>query len=261
MTTDSQHPPWTPGNPGTRWMATLFLLPVAIWSFMGASLIGVVAALSSSFRNRHYVRWVRIWGRLPLLLSGVRLEVHGEERVREPEPRIIVFNHVSLLDLFVLASLCPPRALVIYKKEFGRVPGLGRALRDLGMIPVDRENLEAALASMSEAARRIYDENATCLIAPEGTRSREGGLQKFKKGAFHLAAEYDIPMVPMIMRGIEEVLPMGSIVCRRGVVRVDYLPAIDTKDWRRDRLRVHMKEVRDLFLEYVPSDKEVAGGR
>jgi putative phosphoserine phosphatase/1-acylglycerol-3-phosphate O-acyltransferase len=160
----------------------------------------------------------------------------------------------------VLASLCPPGALVLYKKEFEKVPGLGHALHSLGMIPVDRENLEAAVASVAEAARRIKEEGATCMIAPEGTRSRKGGLQKFKMGAFHLASEYGIPIVPMIMRGIDRVLPMGCLIVRSGVVRVDFLEPIDTSEWDRERLREHSREVRALFLEYLPSEKELARG-
>jgi len=168
---------------------------------------------------------------------------------------LVLFNHVSLLDLFVLAALCPPGALVLYKKEFRKVPGLGHALRNLGMIPVDRENLEAAVASVAEAGRRIKEEGATCLIAPEGTRSRKGGLQRFKMGAFHLASEYGIPIVPMIMRGIDRVLPMGSLIVRSGVVRVDFLHPIDTSSWERENLREHSRDMRDLFLEYLPAEE------
>jgi 1-acyl-sn-glycerol-3-phosphate acyltransferase len=235
------------------WRGVLFCLPLVIWTLAGAALIGLVAALSRRFRERGYVRWVRAWGRVPLALSGATLEVHGREHLELPGAKLVLFNHVSLLDLFVCAALCPERVLVLYKKEFDRIPGLGHALRNLGMIPVDRGNLEAAIESVSEAGRRIVAEEATCMMAPEGTRSRRGGLQPFKKGAFHLAAEHSIPIVPMIMRGIESVLPMGSFLLRSGHVRVDFLPPIDTRGWSRQTVQRHADEVRARFLELLPA--------
>lgn len=240
----------------SKWRGVLFFLPLAIWSLAGAGLIGLLAMVSKSFRAGGYVRWVRAWGRVPLALCGVELEVHGVEHREEPGPKLLLFNHVSLLDLYVLSALCPPRALVLYKREFERIPGLGAAFRNLGMIPVDRTNLEAAIASVSEAGRRIRKESANCFMAPEGTRSRRGGLQRFKLGPFHLASKHGIPVVPLIMRGIEEVLPMGAFVIRSGRVRVDYLAPIDTSQWKQETVRDHAREVRELFLQYLPAEED-----
>lgn len=252
----------TPAEPprASAWRGVLFFLPILLWTLAGAGAIGLAAALSARFRDGGYVRWVRTWGRVPLRLCGATVEVHGREHIEGPGPRLVLFNHVSLLDLYVLASLCPERALVLYKKEFGRVPGMGSAFRNLGMIPVDRTNLEAAISSVTEAGRRIVDEGATCVMAPEGTRSRRGGLQRFKMGAFHLAAEHSIPIVPLIMRGIESVLPMGSFLLRSGHVRVDLLPPIDTRDWERERVHEHAAELRELFLGYLPAAPEAKAG-
>jgi 1-acyl-sn-glycerol-3-phosphate acyltransferase len=239
------------GSP-TAWRGILFWVPIFLWTLGGAGVIGIAAALSPSFRGGGYVHWVRRWGRVPLWMCGASVEVHGREHAEGPGPRLLLFNHVSLLDLYMVAALCPERALVLYKKEFARIPGLGLALRHLGMIPVDRTNREAAIKSITEAGRRILAERATCVMAPEGTRSREGGLQRFKMGAFHLAAEHSIPIVPMIMRGIESILPMGSFLLRNGHARVDLLPPIDTSGWKREQVHEHAEELRALFLEYLP---------
>ena len=75
-------------EPGGRWRGVLFLLPITVWSLLGAGLIGLGAAFSKSFRERGYVRWIRIWGRVPLILVGVKLEVHGREHVQETAPRL-----------------------------------------------------------------------------------------------------------------------------------------------------------------------------
>ncbi len=239
--------------PGARWRGFVFFLPLLLWVLAGAGLIGIAAACSKHFREKGYGRWVRIWGRVPLIFCGIKLEIHGAQHVQGKGAKLVLFNHVSQLDLFVLASLCPDGAVVMYKKEFESMPGLGSAMRNLGMIPVDRSDLVSAIASVSTAGKRILEEDAPCFIAPEGTRSRVGGLQSFKKGAFHLAAEHGIPVVPMVLRGIGELLPMGGYFPRSGVIRVDYLDPIDTSEWDSNRVRKHVKEVRDLFLEYVPA--------
>ncbi|MCB9916004.1 MAG: 1-acyl-sn-glycerol-3-phosphate acyltransferase [Planctomycetes bacterium] len=240
------------GATGGRWRGALLLLPLGLFAIVVAGLVGVPAAVSRRFRERGFRPIVRAWGRWPLRALGIRLDVHGLEHLEAPGPRLLLFNHVSLLDLFVLAALCPRRPVVLYKKEFRRIPGLGLALANMGMIPVDRRDHEAALRSVAEAGARLRANEATVMMAPEGTRSRAGGLQEFKLGAFHLAAQTGVPVVPMILRGIDEVLPMGSFVARPGVVRVDLLPPLDTRGWQSAEVRRHAREVRELFLRYLP---------
>lgn len=252
MGTRGEHREGAFGATGGRWRAVLLLLPLAVFVIGLAGLIGLLGALSASFRERGFLPVVRAWGRVPLWALGIKLDVHGLEHRDSPGAKIVLFNHVSVLDLFVLSALSPKRPLVLYKKEFERVPGLGRALSGLGMIPVDRSNHEAALASVEAARTQLAAEtDAAVMIAPEGTRSRLGGLQEFKLGAFHLAASTGVPIVPLIMRGIDSVLPMGSLLARSGVVRVDFLPPIPTKDWSSEEVREHAREVREVFLEYL----------
>lgn len=236
---------------GSVWRSLLFFLPIVLWTLGTAGVIAVVAALLPSFRRSGFVPWARLWGRVPLALCGVRLEVHGAERLEESGGRIVIFNHTSLLDIYVLAATLPRDSVVLYKKEFSRVPGLGGALRSLGMIPVDRSDHGAAVRSLAEAGRRIRDEEANCLMAPEGTRSRLGGLQNFKLGAFHLAAEHGIPLVPMIARGVERAMPMGAMLVCSGTVRVDFLEPITTTSWTKEDVRQRAREVRERFLEFL----------
>ncbi|MHC4838755.1 MAG: lysophospholipid acyltransferase family protein, partial [Planctomycetota bacterium] len=88
-------------------------------------------------------------------------------------------------------------------------------------------------------------------IAPEGTRSRKGGLQRFKMGAFHLALQTGAPIVPSIMRGVAELNPMGSLIVRSGTVRIDFLEPIRPDGWTRQELHRHAEEVRAVFLRYL----------
>jgi putative phosphoserine phosphatase/1-acylglycerol-3-phosphate O-acyltransferase len=238
--------------PGGRWRGFIAFLPMVVWFFGGAGLIAISAAVSKNFRTRGYGKWIRLWGRVPLICVGIKLEVHGRENLERPGAKLVLFNHLSQLDLFILASMCTDGSLVLYKKEFDKLPGIGSALRNLGMIPVDRKDLVSAIASVTTAGQRILQNGADCFIAPEGTRSRDGKLQPFKKGAFHLAASHGIPIVPMVMRGVDKLFPMGLYIPRSGTVRVDYLEPIDTSEWDTFGVRKYIKDVRDIYLQYVP---------
>ncbi len=239
------------GATGGWWRGAVLFLPLAAWMLGVAGLVGLMAALSRSFRERGFLPWVRAWGRVPLWLLGIRLDVHGLEHRDAPGPKLLLFNHVSVLDMFVLSALCPERPIVLYKKEFERIPGLGMALAQMGMIAVDRSDHGAAIASVSSAGERIQAEGGAVMMAPEGTRSRRGGLQRFKLGAFHLATQTGVPIVPEIMRGISSVLPMGSHFARSGVIRVDFLPPIETEAWQPEEVRAHAEQVREVFLRYL----------
>lgn len=243
---------WQPPPPGARLRGALLLAPVALLLVISASLVGLGAlALRGPFRRR-VAPLARLWGRFALAAFGVRLETSGREHIAGAAARIVLFNHVSLLDVFVLAATSPDRPVFVYKREFHRIPGVGLALRALGMIPIDRSDRESAIASLRAAGERIRRHGETVLMAPEGTRSRPGGLLPFKLGPFHLAVETRVPIVPMILRGVAEVMPLGTLLVRPGVVRVDWPPPIDTSEWSHERVREHAESTRALMLRYLP---------
>jgi 1-acyl-sn-glycerol-3-phosphate acyltransferase len=230
----------------------LVLLPLTIlWAILGALFIAIVATVFSSWFKRKGWWMVRMWGRVPLWWHGIRLVVTCGERAHAPGAKLLLFNHVSVADLLVLASVSPDSAVVIYKQEFHKIPGIGHALKALGCIPVDRRNKESALASMAAAADRVRETEAAVMMAPEGTRSRKGGLQEFKLGAFHLAIQTGAPLVPLIMRGIEQVSPMGSPLIGSGVIAVDFLDPISVEGLERKDVRDLATRPRAVFLEYL----------
>ncbi|KAA3606042.1 MAG: 1-acyl-sn-glycerol-3-phosphate acyltransferase [Planctomycetota bacterium] len=236
---------------GSNWRSIVFLLPIYLYAFV-VPFIGILWSLISlrHFRrnSRGIVRW---WGKVPLWLWGVKLEVHGAEKLETPGAKILAFNHVALLDLWVLTAVWPPRASALYKIEFHSIPIWGRALRALDLIAVDRRNRERGIQSIRQAAEHVRKREAIVLIAPEGTRSRKGGLQKFKTGPFHLAVASQAPLIPMVLRGVEQLNPMGKFLIRSGKIRIDFLDPISTEDWKSQTVRAHAQEVRQVFLEYL----------
>ena len=238
-------------RPGSAWRGILFGLPVLLYFLVGTAIVGLAALLRPNLFRRRGHAWIRLLGAVPLKILGVRVETNGLTWRDLPGPKIVLFNHVSLLDLLTVASVCPQNLVVIYKQELGRIPGLVWGLRGTGMIPVDRSDHDRALQSMQHAHRRLEDRRETLLMAPEGTRSRAGGLQRFKLGAFHMAATMKIPIIALVQRGVPEILPMGSFLVRSGRVRIDFLPPVDTSTWSVETVREHADEVRQLYLKYL----------
>lgn len=237
---------------GSRLRGALALLPAALFFFGYPACAIVYSALAPRrFEQRRY-GILRRYGRGMLRILGVRIEQHGAERLHAPGPKVVMFNHVSLLDLFVLPAVWPDGGTALYKEEFHRIPIIGRAMRRMGFIAVDRGNFERARASLDQAAQAIRARGVAVFIAPEGTRSRRGGLQEFKMGPFHLAMGTRAPVVPMVTRGIDQLLPMGSWLVRPGTVRIDYLEPVATADWSREQLKTLAEGMRSRFLRYLP---------
>jgi len=226
-----------------------------VWVTVGATLIAVSALAFRGWTRRNIQTLIRIWGRIPLCLAGVRVDLHGREHLEAPGPKLFLFNHVSTLDLFLLAAYAPPLPCVAYKKEFRRIPGIGWALIALGMIEIDRSDAERAIKSLSRAGDRLQAEKLTLMMAPEGTRSRRGGLQQFKKGPFHVAIATQAPIYPIIWRGIEELNPLGSWLIRSGEIRADCLAPMDTSGWETETIAEHIRDTREVFLRYLPPER------
>ena len=132
-------------------------------------------------------------------------------------------------------------------------------MRALDFVEVDRHDRSKARESIAAAASVIRDKEMAVWIAPEGTRARKGGLQDFKMGPFHMALATGAALVPTISRGIEQLAPHGSFIVRTGILRVDYLTPIPTDGWDRKELRDRAKEVRKIFLQYLPPAPDSEG--
>ena len=137
-------------------------------------------------------------------------------------------NHVSNLDPPIVIPALPGRTSVLVKKEVFKIPILGRAMRMAALVPVDRSNREAAIASIGRAAE-VMRGGIHMAIFPEGTRSPDGRLLPFKKGPFYLAFETGLPVVPLTVAGTYDMMPKGSFKIRPGVARVIFHDPIDPR--------------------------------
>ncbi len=161
-----------------------------------------------------------------LKILGIRLNVIGRDAVDKSKPSVFMANHMSFLDGPLLFYLIPQVVRVIMKKEIFRIPILGWSMGFVGFVPVDRKGLKSGRRSIERATQLIKTKGYSYLIFPEGTRSRNGELQPFRRGAFFLAINSQAPIVPITIEGTYDLMPKGSLMTKKGTVRVIFHKAV-----------------------------------
>ncbi len=170
----------------------------------------------------------RVWARILLAVSFIRVRAEGLEKLDPHGSYVFVSNHASYMDIPAILSTLPQQFRFFAKKELYAIPFLGWHLRWAGHLPVDRSNARASLKSMSYGARIMSGRRISVLLFPEGGRSARG-LREFKEGAAYIAIKAGVPVVPMAIVGMRELLPMGSIHIRGGRVTVRISDPISTR--------------------------------
>lgn len=167
-----------------------------------------------------------LWAIWILRAARMRVVIHGFEHLPSG-PAVLVGNHQGMFDILVLISHLPRPPVFVAKQELFRIPIFGQALRCLGHIPVDRKNREKAIASIKQGTAQLHKNNQQVVFFPEGTRTRNGEILEFKKGAFVFAKESGLPVVPVMIQGSYQALPPGVRVVRPGLIQVQILPPCD----------------------------------
>lgn len=191
--------------------------------------------------------------KLALWLAGVRLEVSGRERIPTGQAAVFMSNHQGNCDPPAVITILPP-VVAMAKKEFFRVPVLGRAMRIRGFIPVDRKNRERAIKAIEEGVKAL-GAGRSFMVFPEGTRSRDGRLLPFKKGVFVMAIKAQAPIVPISVSGSSKIMPKGKFAVRPGVVRITIHNAVATAGCTLDNREQVMARVREAVISGLTPDE------
>jgi putative phosphoserine phosphatase / 1-acylglycerol-3-phosphate O-acyltransferase len=186
---------------------------------------------------------------LGLSLAGVTIRVtDGEEYLESARPCVFVFNHQSKLDVPILGALLRKDVTGVAKKEVRSVPAIGQLMSMAGMVFIDRADTAKAIEAMAPAVAKLRDEGISLAMAPEGTRSVTPRVGPFKKGAFHIAMQAGVPVVPIVIRNAGELMWRGSQLVRPGTVEVRVLPPVDTSGWTTASVGQHAEDVREMFV-------------
>lgn len=194
--------------------SSLFSIPLLVLATIVLGTCSIIAGwFDPSGRTQHAL--ARVWGRILLAVSFIRVRVEGLERLDAHRNYVFVSNHASYMDIPALLTLLPYQFRFFAKKSLYRIPFLGTHLRRAGHLQVDRSSARASLKTMSEGARIVAERGVSLLLFPEGGRNPKG-LRAFKEGAAYIAIKAGVPVVPMALIGMRELLPMGSIHLRSG---------------------------------------------
>ena len=211
-----------------------------LWTLV--NFLGVVAV--APFSQQKASRWFGgAWGRG--LLRGVPagLRILGEENLDQRQSYIVVANHLSLMDIPILYGWLKLDLKWVMKKELRKVPMIGGGCALMGHIFLDRSNRQAAIRELEAVKERMLP-GTSILFFPEGTRARDGQLQDFKMGAFRMARDLDIPILPITIRGTDAILTPDGMDLHPGRAEMTIHPPIPVEQVRdadpenlRDRAR------------------------
>ena len=210
------------------------------WSFFVAGLLLLVFGpptilVAWAARRREWVYPIALWGgRQWLRLSGMRVRVRGREHLQPGRPYIVVSNHRSYLDTATLFCHLGRRIGLFAKKELLKVPILGYGMGYVNILAIDRSNRERALLTVGEATKRLRSGVSFGVFA-EGTRARPGNLLPFKKGAFYMAVETNVPIIPVAIKHTDVLMGKGTGFARAGTIEMVLLPPVEVEDLPADR--------------------------
>ena len=191
-----------------RWRTNILQAPLFFtWTGLCGSLSLLVSLFEKSGRIQH--RIAQIWARGCILISGARLTVHGAENLLKHPVAVYASNHTSYMDTPVIFSTLPFQFRILAKKELWTLPFIGWHLNRSGQLPIDTVNTHATLSSLGGAARALRA-GMPLFVFPEGGRTTTGELQPFLSGAAFLAIRAQVPLVPIALTGVYDLLPIHT---------------------------------------------------
>jgi 1-acyl-sn-glycerol-3-phosphate acyltransferase len=205
-------------------------------------------------RNPDPLYWAGINGVMFFVRAvGVRVRVMGKERI-PAGVCLFVANHTSSADAPAVVGAIPRRIAILLKESLFRYPLVGSAFRLARFIPVNRRERDSALGSLEKAIEELRG-GQSFLIYPEGTRSPDGRLQEFKKGAVVMAIKAGVPIVPVACSGAHRVMEKRSLEIHPGEILVEFLAPIDAAAYSFDQRDVLNQRVHDELAAGLPEDQ------
>jgi 1-acyl-sn-glycerol-3-phosphate acyltransferase len=196
----------------------LVVAPVLLLATAFFATLALVLSLFTSARTASWLAGAG-WARVLAWVTPMRVEVEGRENIDPHQSYVLVSNHQSQYDIFVLYGWLGVDFKWVMKQELRKVPGIGVACERLGHIFIDRSNRAVAVATLEAAKTKIVD-GTSVIFFPEGTRSLDGQLLRFKRGAFRMALDLGLPILPLTVIGTRDVLPAGTSNLMPGSARL-----------------------------------------
>lgn len=229
--------------PPFHWWRTVFYLIPAVTLY--TIVLGTASLVSTLFdRSGNFAHTcARAWAQLIVKTTGVRIRVAGLEHLEPGRSYVFAANHQSIYDIPILFTSIPAQLRIVAKESLGRIPFMGWHLRHAGHLLVDRRKPGPDIV---KKMKRLAGESSSLIVFPEGTRSVDGTVGRFKKGPFLVAIDAHLPVVPVSIADSRHVMKKGQLMVRPGEVRVTLHAPIPTS-------AVNRKDV----LEFAARAREI----
>lgn len=229
-----------------KWIFFLFLI-------VNTLAFSIVAIVLSIFVNQKISGYCgTAWARLNSFFTPMVVSVSGMETINKNTSYIIVPNHQSYYDIFVMYGWLGKYIRWVMKQELRKVPVFGFCCDKMGHIYIDRSSTQAAIDSLNNAKKTLSD-GSSIIMFPEGTRSATGELAPFKKGAFRMAFDLGLPLLPVTIMGTKDVLPTQSLNLFPGKVKMIVHQPVDISNYSIDTIEQLMSDVRAIIEEPLKS--------
>jgi 1-acyl-sn-glycerol-3-phosphate acyltransferase len=220
------------------------------WVILTTLFFGALTVVLVFLTNPRFASFIggAVWSRLNSYMTPMFVSVFGRENIDKRQSYVIVSNHRSHYDIFVLYGWLGLDFRWVMKQELRKIPGLGIGCEKIGHIFIDRTERKRAIAAINAAKNNIVN-GTSVIFFPEGTRSMDGNPGTFKRGAFKMALDLDIPVLPITIIGTRDILPPKTINLLPGRVRMIIHKPIDISDYSDDNLDELVKRTRDIIVD------------
>ncbi len=223
----------------------LIFAPYLVLSTVFFSCVSLILIAVATPRIASLVGGV-LWARLNSYLTPIFVQVVGRENIDKEKSYVIIANHQSNYDILALYGWLGVDFKWVMKQELRKVPFLGICCEKLGHIYIDRSNTKAALESIAAARKKIVN-GTSVLFFPEGTRSKNRKLGRFKKGAFKMAVDVGLPILPVTITGTADILPPKTTNLVPGKVKMIIHKPISVSGYDDDNIQDLMKKAREII--------------
>lgn len=244
-------------RPGPRIIGKLLFA----WSWIVAGALLLIFAppillIGTLCGRQDWIYWWTNWGaRNWLRLTGVKVKVTGREHLDPHQAYVFVANHQSYLDAGPLFAFTGRRVGAIAKKELLKAPILGYGMGFVNVIAIDRSNRERAVETLKMATDRLRS-GISFVVCPEGTRAKPGEMLPFKKGAFHMAVQAGVPIVPIALKNADNLMGRGTGEAWPGTIEMIMMPPVDTSSVKTDDdLDELVAKVQGIIMKELGTEK------
>lgn len=219
--------------------------PILLVLTIFTALVTIILSplLPNSQLSYYPARW---WGRAFCSLLFVKVKITGLEKLNPRQSYVIVCNHQSLYDIFVVYGWLPMIFKWMMKEEVRRIPFVGMACEAAGHIFINRSNPVAAKHSLEKAESQLKN-GVSVVIFPEGTRTHDGKMGKFKRGAFRIATDLSLPIAPVTLCGGYERMPRNSFNVTPGIIEMKIHQPIDVNPFLPDNFQKLMQKTWEVI--------------